>query len=100
MDANKDTLDDYLRIARRLFSSMRDHGFHPSGAIPIDPNGELLGGAHRTACALALKIETVPVIRHEREAWAPAWGRDWFVENGMAEKDLVRLGQDWARLAL
>jgi hypothetical protein len=88
--------DAYLPQAKALFASMVTNGFE--GAVPIDPNGELLDGAHRVACALALGIGEI-VVKHEaRHAFAPAWGEQWFIENGVDEYDLERLRQDWASI--
>lgn len=91
----KRSVDDYVRSAKRLLASIHAGGFHSAGAIPIDPEGELLGGAHRMACALALGIADVPVTRERIRVWAPAWGLDWFTLNGMGEADLARLKEDW-----
>lgn len=97
-DQWKRTVHDYVHSAAILLYSMSINGFDPDHVIPIDPDGELLGGAHRLACTLALGIDTVPVKPHEQRIWAPAWGRDWFVDNGMAEDDLIRLDVDWKAL--
>ena len=98
-DRWKRTIDDYVVSAGTLFASMFVDGFDPKQAIPLDPNGELLDGSHRLACALALGIEAVPVTHSSRLAWAPAWGEAWFVEKGMAAEDLARLRADYAALA-
>ncbi len=94
MDVWKWSVDDYVAAAGALCASMANRGFIPECAVPIDPDGELLGGAHRVACALALGIEEIPVVRKEQRAWAPPWGREWFVANGMAQDDLDRLARD------
>ena len=94
-DKWKRTIDDYVQSARSLYVSMRDLGFLPQGAIPLDANGELLGGAHRIACAVALNAPLVSVMTLPRLAWAPPWHREWFIEHGMAPSDLKRLEQDW-----
>jgi len=94
MDGKPDT-DRYVSDCHRLLVSMRANGFNPAYAIPIDPDGELLGGAHRTACALALGIESVPVKRYEQKAWAPSWSLEWFKDNGMAADDFTRLSKDF-----
>lgn len=66
--------------------------------MPIDPNGELLDGSHRVACALALGTDEITVRREARRAWAPSWNYEWFVQNGMSHDDLARLCQDWKAL--
>ena len=93
MDGKSGT-DQYVEDATRVARSMLRRGFVPLFAIPLDRNGELLGGAHRLACALALGLPTVPVTRLACAAWAPAWGEAWFVENGMGQEDLARLRGD------
>lgn len=98
MDRGKTGQGDYVRSLERLAASMQANGFHHSGRIPVDPSGEPLGGAHRMACALALDIPSVPVTRERIRVWAPAWGEDWFVENGMAAEDLARVRADMEAL--
>jgi hypothetical protein len=91
---SKSGSDQYVADCRNLLVSMVNKGFDLAHAIPIDPDGELLGGAHRLACALALGIDVVPVTRQPQYVWAPSWGRD-FITNGMNEADIHRLEQDW-----
>lgn len=86
---------DYVAASKELHASMVRSGFMGAFAIPIDPNGELLGGAHRLACALAIGIETVPVDRLTHLCWAPTWNEAWFVEHGVSEADLARIKADW-----
>lgn len=98
-DMWKSSLRDYLTSARELYASMEKHGFLPSGAVPIDPNGELLNGAHRVACALALGIESLFVTQETRQAWAPAWDFEWFKAHGMPDSELERLQRDFNTIA-
>lgn len=98
-DGWKRTLPDYITSAEKLLKDMAHHGFRPEYSIPIDPNGELLDGSHRLACALALGLPAVPVVHRTQYVWAPAWGEAWFVENGMTGEDLERLRQDWKSLS-
>lgn len=93
-DQWKLTTDDYVFACHLLLASMRN-GFQSRGAVPIDINGELLGGAHRVACALALGIQEIPVLREARRVWAPPWDWNWFCESGMMFDDLVRIWADW-----
>ena len=95
MDSNKRDLGIYVRAAADLCESMTRIGFVPSYAIPIDPDIELLGGAHRTACALALGIDDVPVVSMPQRVWAPPWDLQWFIDNGMNDSDLERLKSDF-----
>src|SRR3990167_5255513 len=85
---------DYVEAAKELHTSMVRSGFLSAYAIPVDPNGELLGGAHRLACAMALGIESIPVERNTRMVWAPAWNEAWLVEHGVSEADLTRIKAD------
>jgi len=94
-DAWKTSVDDYMKAAAALFTDMRDFGFRQDCPVPVDPDGELLGGAHRVASALALGINAVPVQHATRKVWAPAWGRAWFEQNGMSENDLARVEHDF-----
>lgn len=95
MDVWKWNVDDYVAAAGALCASMARRGFVAECAVPIDPDGELLGGAHRVACALALGIEEIPVRHESSYVFAPPWGREWFVANGMAGEDLERIDRDW-----
>lgn len=94
MDRKPNT-DRYICDCRRLLLSMAANGFLEEYAIPIDQDGELLGGAHRVACALALGIKAVPVEKHTRYVWAPPWGRRWFTAHGLSGDDMTRLVGDW-----
>jgi hypothetical protein len=98
MDGKVDT-DHYVAAAGGLYASMVLRGFLPAGAVPIDPDGELLGGAHRVACALAMGIAEIPVTREARHVWAPAWGEQWFIDHEMSAGDLERLRENYAALA-
>lgn len=100
MDANKADMDSYVSACHRLLVSMKANGFLPHFAIPVDPDGEILGGAHRLSCALALELPEVPITDEMRRVWAPAWGEAWFKENGCGTKDLDRIRSDWRALAV
>jgi hypothetical protein len=95
-DGWKMSVDDYLRSAITLFQGVQWAGI--CDPIPVDPSGELLGGAHRLACALAIGMPNVPIERRQHQAWAPEWGYRWFVDNGMGEDDLKRLRHDWREM--
>lgn len=95
MDGWKRTTDDYVNAALSMAVRMDGlTGFDELYPIPVDPDGEILGGAHRTACALALGIDCYVQPMPQR-AWTPAWDRQWFVDNGMSEEDLARTLADW-----
>ena len=90
-------MDNYVDKATALFDSMKDNGFDRRCPIPIDPNNELLGGAHRLACALALDL-SVYVEKKSESVWAPAWGIGWFWKAGMSEKDIHELQYHFERV--
>lgn len=95
--AGKSRIDLYVMEAVDLLFSMKAWDFWPEKPIPIDPSGELLGGAHRLACALALGIDCY--VQHmPQHVWAPAWDRQWFVDNGMSDEDLSRTLSDWKEM--
>ena len=96
-DQWKRSVDDYVIAAASLFASMQTNGFNITEPIPIDPVGELLGGAHRLACAQALDV-TVHAQMWNYTAWAPAWDYTWFADNGMTGPDLIRLLADWVEM--
>jgi hypothetical protein len=94
-DQWKRSVDEYVSAARNLFDSVLNHGIQTFGAVPIDPERELLDGSHRVALALALWLESVPVIISSKRVWAPPWGHDWFMAKGLPKEDLDRLEDDW-----
>ena len=96
-DNEADTIDHYVEAAQNLLISMSNSGFSSSHPIPIDPNNELLGGAHRLACAIALD-KSIYVMRQRQFAWAPSWGLQWFIDQGMDDMDLLRLETDFRML--
>lgn len=78
-------LGTYLPAARFLFRSMGARGFDASWPIPINIDMELLGGAHRTACAHVLGLTPSYEKIDTSHVW-PAWGREWFIEHDMADE--------------
>lgn len=98
-DQWKRTVEHYVISAKALFAAMAHEGFSPEYPIPVDPNGELLGGAHRLACAIALNLVGVTVQRPGGYVWAPAWDHAWFVTNGMSKTDLDRTVQDFDEIS-
>lgn len=94
-DVWKVSLDDYVKSAKNLYRSMRLGGYDPRQPIPLDEDGELLGGAHRLACAIALNIPFISASHLSRKVWAPPWHYAWFEEHGMPRTWLKRLRDDW-----
>ena len=97
MDSKVNT-DQYVADCKTLLISMANRGFDSAHPIPIDPDGELLGGAHRVACALALGIKVVPVDRKDQYVWAPPWDMAAIREYGASEADQFVIATDWAEL--
>ena len=88
----------YVEEAHKLAASMLRYGFLTACAIPLDCNGELLNGSHRTACNMAMGLETIPVVMCDRRVKAPAWGEAWFIAHGCPAEDLDRIRRDWQSL--
>src|SRR3990167_1011619 len=97
VDSTKDSLDVFLPAARGLLASMSSNGFDSAYPVPVDRNGDIMGGAHRVACALALG-EPAWATRSERLAWAPSWDAAWFRQHGMPEGEVEGLIADYERL--
>lgn len=93
-DKWKKSVDDYVVSATELLKSIARKGIREP--IPIDPDGELLNGSHRVACAVAYNLAAVIVIRQDRKVWAPAWDLGWFMEHNMPPQDVERMMNDWA----
>lgn len=87
-DKWKKNLIDYGAASYALYDAMEKNGFDPAFPVPIDPNGELLDGSHRVACALALGIEEIPVLHRADYVWAPEWGLQWFVNNDFTKEEI------------
>lgn len=97
-DGWKLSLDDYVTSARNTYQSMSYLGFRDEYAPRIDPDGELLDGSHRVACAIALGIAEIPIRMERKRVWAPAWDYRWFVGNGCPIRDLDRTLSDYAEM--
>jgi hypothetical protein len=98
-DSWKRSVEDYLTSANYLLENMHTKGFDTSEPVEIDRDGELLGGAHRLSCALALQIPEVPVAQYQdRTVWAPAWDFHWFTAAGMPQDWLKKTTEDFIEL--
>lgn len=97
VDSNKFDLGAFIPAARQLLASMSTVGFEAASPVPVDVNGDILGGAHRTSCALALGIPVVCERRAE-VAWAPAWDAAWFRQHGAPEEVVAGLLEDLEKL--
>jgi hypothetical protein len=88
---------DYIGAALALLESMQRLGFDPDHAIPVDDNGDILNGAHRIACALALG-KNVIIGRSGKNAWAPPWDGKWFLDSDFTREYVTGLRTDMAGL--
>lgn len=96
-DEGKETAEDYVSAAVNLYTNMSAKGYDDKFPIPVDPHGEILGGAHRLACALLLNLD-VPIQRCQQEAWAPSWSFRWFCFHQVHPEDRIRMVNDWEYL--
>ncbi len=94
---SKTTLEDYERCFIALIESIRAEGFHDASAIPIDEEGRILNGAHRLAVAIALELDTVPVIRIPKPWRGTEWGCRWFLQHGFNPPEINRLLRAWVQ---
>lgn len=92
---SKRSVKDYERDFVVLVESMKANGFREDAAIPVDRNGRILGGAHRLATALALGLDTVPVVRIGAPWVGLDWGMAWFLKHGFKPPVLNRLLYCW-----
>ena len=63
----------------------------------VGVNDRLLDGAHRVACALALRLPEIWQIEDPREA-RRTWGIDWFAAHGLDADEQHDLLQRFARI--
>jgi hypothetical protein len=97
-DVWKKTIEDYHKASRDLLSSMQEHGFDNAHALPVDADGEMMAGSHRLACALALDIPFIPIVRdNTKRAWQPPWDIAWFAQH-FDDRELQTITSDWRAL--
>jgi hypothetical protein len=94
MDGWKRSIDDYEHAARQLHHSMQVMGYDDAEPVHVDPDGELLSGAHRVACALALGVKEITVHPSDERVWAPPWDARWFLDKGAAPELVEQLQGD------
>ena len=99
MDGWKHGVANYRQAALYLLQNMQANGFDAESPIPIDPDGELLNGSHRVACASALGIKEITVARQSTKAWAPPWDLQWFHDNNMPYPDIKQIEKDLEEMA-
>lgn len=71
---------DYIDNYKGLIDNMRSTGFDSRYPIVVDRNLNLIDGSHRLAVALALNIESIPVIVKDRTRFH-YYGKTWFSLN-------------------
>lgn len=91
----KSSLEDYETCFMKLIESIKMEGFKDEFAIPVDASGRILGGAHRLSAALALRLESVPVIRMPAPWEGLEWGMAWFLHHGFSPFEINHLLQLW-----
>ena len=88
--SQKHTVDDYVAGAGALLTSMRANGFLEACPVRVGSNGRMTAGAHRTACAVALRLR-VWRLDLAQPGRAADWGSDWFLSRGMAADKVAAL---------
>lgn len=96
-DRWKRSIDDYMVSAQALAQSVRD-GFDSRFPVPVDNNGDILDGSHRLAAALVAGSIRIPIEPRDTLAWAPAWDRAWFIDNGLPPDQVASLERDLTAL--
>ncbi len=91
----KTCFEDYERSFIALIESIKAEGLQEACAIPVDGEGRILNGAHRLAIALALGLESVPVVRLPPPWKGLEWGMGWFLHYGFKPAEINRLLQCW-----
>ncbi|MDO6455346.1 tetratricopeptide repeat protein [Neptunomonas phycophila] len=86
-NSNKNTVDDYLVCFEQTLISIKNNGFSINHAIPIDKEFCLLNGAHRTASALALNLDEIPVYPVNKLSKC-TWNFEWFMNRGFDLSEL------------
>lgn len=89
---HKSTLWDFETDFQDLIYSCLKKWFDTHFPIPVNPDGELLGGAHRLACCLALDLTPTFIIQD----WNPIiWWEDWFIKHSFNELSLIHILQEF-----
>ncbi|WP_249979311.1 tetratricopeptide repeat protein [Vreelandella olivaria] len=92
--SHKNNLIDYTIIFSEVINSIRNNGFNDLYSVPVAKDGIPVNGAHRTAAALALKIESIPIVLSNKEVGAK-WDLEWFINHGFNEKEVHELVYSW-----
>jgi len=71
---------DYIGNYKELIAKMRLTGFDGRYPLVVDRNLNLIDGSHRLASALALNIESIPVIVKDIDRFH-YYGKAWFTAN-------------------
>ncbi len=89
-------LNDYNLAAEDLWQSMR-HGFNAAHPVIVGNNLNLMGGAHRIACAIALDCN-VHVITKDKPGNAAPWDEAFMLGRGMSAADMSVILAEQERL--
>lgn len=65
----KNSFQDYCHTFEKLIDNIKKNGFAGDSVIPVDSNGVIMDGAHRTAVAAFLDM-LVPIVRLNMESQA------------------------------
>lgn len=76
----------YEKEFKTLIKSFEENGFKNRNPIYLNENFELLDGAHRFACAIYFKIQSIPVTFNKRMIdMHPDYSKNWFCQVGLED---------------
>lgn len=81
----KNSFVDYCHAFNSLIDDIKQRGFSEYSVVPVDANGIIMDGAHRTAIAAYLGLR-VPIIRFKLNG--PSMGADLYIQRMARREDI------------
>ncbi|MDR1145399.1 MAG: hypothetical protein LBK71_04610 [Verrucomicrobiales bacterium] len=93
----KQGVQDYYDAIPKLLASLTKNGFDEKNPVPIAAqNGLPLNGAHRIACARALRQDIY--VEYQQDLAGYSWDFNWFLEKGFSTEDQMRILKGFVEL--